>query len=149
MIASSRPGTQPANLQGIWNQSENPSWDSKYTTNINIQMNYWFAESANLSEMHEPLFKMIEELTDEGSQVAKEHYGANGWVFHQNTDLWRTAAPMDGTQWGTFTVGGAWLVKHMWEPQSLYDLWDRQGIEHYAERRGREEWWIYVRKTPR
>ena len=115
LIASSRPGTQPANLQGIWNHSENPWWDAKYTTNINTQMNYWPVESANLSEMHEPLFKMIEELTDEGTQVAKEHYGANGWVFHQNTDLWRTAAPMDGAQWGTFTVGGAWLVTHMWE----------------------------------
>jgi len=115
LIASSRPGTQPANLQGIWNKSENPWWDAKYTTNINTQMNYWPVESANLSEMHEPLFKMIEELTDEGAQVAKEHYGANGWVFHQNTDLWRTAAPMDGAQWGTFTVGGAWLVTHMWE----------------------------------
>jgi len=115
LIASSRPGTQPANLQGIWNESENPWWDAKYTTNINTQMNYWPVESANLSEMHEPLFKMIEELTDEGAQVAKEHYGANGWVFHQNTDLWRTAAPMDGPTWGTFTVGGAWLTTHMWE----------------------------------
>ena len=115
LIASSRPGTQPANLQGIWNKDQNPMWDAKYTTNINTQMNYWPVESANLSEMHEPLFKMIEELTDEGSQVAKEHYGANGWVFHQNTDLWRVTAPMDGAQWGTFTVGGAWLVTHMWE----------------------------------
>jgi alpha-L-fucosidase 2 len=115
LIASSRPGTQPANLQGIWNEDENPWWDAKYTTNINTQMNYWPVESANLPEMHEPLFKMIEELTDQGSQVAKEHYGANGWVFHQNTDLWRVAAPMDGAQWGTFTVGGAWLVTHMWE----------------------------------
>ncbi len=121
LIASSRPGTQPANLQGIWNKSENPWWDAKYTTNINTQMNYWPVESANLSEMHDPLFKMIEELTDEGSQVAREHYGANGWVFHQNTDLWRTAAPMDGAQWGTFTVGGAWLVTHMWE-HYLYNL---------------------------
>lgn len=115
LITSSRPGTQPANLQGIWNKDENPMWDAKYTTNINTQMNYWPAESANLPEMHEPLFKMIEELTDQGSQVAKEHYGAKGWVFHQNTDLWRVAAPMDGAQWGTFTVGGAWLVTHMWE----------------------------------
>ena len=115
LIASSRPGTQPANLQGIWNEMENPWWDAKYTTNINTQMNYWPAESANLPEMHEPLFKMIEELTDQGSQVAREHYGARGWVFHQNTDLWRVAAPMDGSQWGTFTVGGAWLVTHMWE----------------------------------
>ena len=115
LIASSRPGTQPANLQGIWNQDMNPSWDSKYTTNINTEMNYWPAEAANLSELTQPLFKMIVELTDQGAVVAKEHYGANGWVFHQNTDIWRVAAPMDGPTWGTFTVGGAWLCTHLWE----------------------------------
>jgi alpha-L-fucosidase 2 len=115
LISSSRVGTQPTNLQGIWNKDMNPSWDSKYTTNINTEMNYWAVESANLSELSEPLFTMIKELTDQGSQVAKEHYGASGWVFHQNTDLWRVAAPMDGPTWGTFTVGGAWLVTHMWE----------------------------------
>lgn len=115
LISSSRVGTQPSNLQGIWNKDMNPSWDSKYTTNINTEMNYWAVESANLSELAEPLFTMIEELTDQGSQVAKEHYGASGWVFHQNTDIWRVAAPMDGPTWGTFTVGGAWLVTHMWE----------------------------------
>jgi alpha-L-fucosidase 2 len=115
LISSSRPGTQPTNLQGIWNQDMNPSWDSKYTTNINTEMNYWPAEAANLSELTQPLFKMIEELTDQGAEVAKEHYGADGWVFHQNTDLWRVAAPMDGPTWGTFTVGGAWLCTHLWE----------------------------------
>jgi alpha-L-fucosidase 2 len=115
LISSSRPGTQPTNLQGIWNEDMNPSWDSKYTTNINTEMNYWPAEAANLSELTQPLFKMIEELTDQGAQVAKEHYGASGWVFHQNTDLWRVAAPMDGPTWGTFTVGGAWLTTHIWE----------------------------------
>lgn len=115
LIASSRVGTQPTNLQGIWNKDMNPSWDSKYTTNINTEMNYWAVESANLSELSEPLFKMIEELTDQGSDVAKEHYGAKGWVFHQNTDIWRVAAPMDGPTWGTFTVGGAWLTTHLWE----------------------------------
>jgi alpha-L-fucosidase 2 len=115
MIASSRPGTEPANLQGIWNNDMNPSWDSKYTTNINTEMNYWPVESANLSECAEPLFRMIKELTDQGAQVAQEHYGAKGWVFHQNTDLFRVAAPMDGPTWGTFTVGGAWLCTHMWE----------------------------------
>ncbi len=121
LISSSRPGTQPANLQGIWNQDQNPNWDSKYTTNINTEMNYWAAESANLSEMVEPLIKMVKELTDQGSQVAKEHYGAKGWVFHQNTDIWRVAAPMDGPTWGTFTVGGAWLTTHLWE-HYLYSL---------------------------
>ncbi len=115
LIASSRPGSQPANLQGIWNDNPNPMWDSKYTTNINTQMNYWPAESGNLSECADPLFRMITELTDQGSQVAAEHYGCRGWVFHQNTDLWRVAAPMDGPTWGTFTVGGAWLCTHLWE----------------------------------
>jgi len=115
LISSSRPGTQPANLQGIWNDDQNPAWDSKYTTNINTEMNYWAVDSANLSELGMPLYKMIAELTDQGSQVAREHYGASGWVFHQNTDIWRVAAPMDGPSWGTFTVGGAWLCTHLWE----------------------------------
>lgn len=115
LISSSRPGTQPANLQGIWNDDMNPAWDSKYTSNINLEMNYWAADSANLSELSEPLFRLIRELTDQGSQVAREHYGARGWVFHQNTDIWRVAAPMDGPTWGTFTVGGAWLCTHLWE----------------------------------
>lgn len=115
LISSSRPETQPTNLQGIWNKDMNPKWDSKYTTNINTEMNYWPAESANLSELAQPLFRMIEELTDQGAEVAKEHYGADGWVFHQNTDIWRVAAPMDGPTWGTFTVGGAWLTTHLWE----------------------------------
>ena len=115
MIGSSRPGTEPANLQGIWNDNMNPAWDSKYTTNINTEMNYWPVESGNLSECAEPLVRMIKELTDQGSQVAHEHYGARGWVFHQNTDIWRVAAPMDGPTWGTFTVGGAWLCTHIWE----------------------------------
>jgi len=115
LIGSSRPGTEPANLQGIWNDNMNPSWDSKYTTNINTEMNYWPVESGNLSECAEPVVRMIKELTDQGSQVAKEHYGARGWVLHQNTDIWRVAAPMDGPTWGTFTVGGAWLCTHLWE----------------------------------
>jgi len=93
----------------------NPSWDSKYTTNINTEMNYWPVESGNLPECAEPLIRMVRELTDQGSQVAREHYGAKGWVFHQNTDLWRVAAPMDGPTWGTFTVGGAWLTTHLWD----------------------------------
>ncbi len=115
LIGSSRPGTQPANLQGIWNNDMNPAWDSKYTTNINTEMNYWPAESGNLAELVEPLTTMVKELTDQGAQVAKEHYGAGGWVFHQNTDLWRVAAPMDGPCWGTFTVGGAWLTNQLYD----------------------------------
>ncbi|MCP4453080.1 MAG: glycoside hydrolase family 95 protein, partial [Planctomycetes bacterium] len=121
LIASSRPGTEAANLQGIWNEDQNPSWDSKYTTNINLEMNYWPVETGNLSECAEPLITLIQELTDQGSQVAREHYGARGWVFHQNTDIWRVAAPMDGPTWGTFTVGGAWLTTHLWE-HYLYTL---------------------------
>ena len=115
LISSSRPGTQPANLQGIWNKDQNPMWDSKYTTNINTEMNYWPAEPTNLSDCTEPLVRMVNELTVQGAEVAREHYGARGWVFHQNTDLWRVAAPMDGVQWGTFTTGGAWLCTHLWE----------------------------------
>ena len=115
MVASSRPGTQPANLQGIWNKYQNPAWDAKYTTNINTEMNYWAVESGNLSECADPLFRMIGELTDQGGEVAARHYGAKGWVLHQNTDIWRVAAPMDGPTWGTFTTGGAWLCTHIWE----------------------------------
>lgn len=129
LISSSRPGTQPANLQGIWNDKMNPSWDSKYTTNINTEMNYWPAEVGNLSDCAEPLFRMIRELTDQGADVAREHYGAGGWVFHQNTDIWRVAAPMDGPDWGTFTAGGAWLCTHLWE-HYLY-TGDKVFLEEY------------------
>jgi alpha-L-fucosidase 2 len=115
LIGSSRKGTQAANLQGIWNNDMNPNWDAKYTTNINTQMNYWCVESANLSECAEPLYSLIKDITDQGAQVAKEHYGSKGWVLHQNTDIWRVAAPMDGPTWGTFTVGGAWLSNELWE----------------------------------
>jgi alpha-L-fucosidase 2 len=127
LISSSRPGTEAANLQGIWNEDQNPKWDSKYTTNINTEMNYWLAESGNLSDCAEPLITLVKELTDQGSQVARQHYGANGWVFHQNTDIWRVAAPMDGPTWGTFTVGGAWLTTHLWE-HYLYTL-DRDYLQ--------------------
>ena len=129
LISSSRPGTQPANLQGIWNKDQNPMWDSKYTTNINTEMNYWPAEVGNLSECAEPLFRMIRELTDQGGQVARENYGAKGWVFHQNTDIWRVAAPMDGPSWGTFTTGGAWLATHLWE-HYLY-TGDKEFLKQY------------------
>ncbi|MGJ8715620.1 MAG: glycosyl hydrolase family 95 catalytic domain-containing protein [Maribacter stanieri] len=115
MIVGSRPGTQPLNLQGIWNGTVNPSWCSKYTININIQMNYWVAEVCNLSEFHEPLLKMVEELQDPGKNTAQTHYKANGWVTHHNTDLWRGTAPVDGAQWGMWPTGGAWLCQHLWE----------------------------------
>ena len=115
LICSSRPGCQPANLQGIWNEDMNPAWESKFTTNINLEMNYWPAEATGLPECAEPLVRMVKELAETGSKVARVHYGARGWVFHQNTDQWRHAAPMDGPTWGTFSTGGAWLCTHLWE----------------------------------
>jgi alpha-L-fucosidase 2 len=115
LIASSRPGTQAANLQGIWNDSPNPSWDSKYTVNINLPMNYWPAEPAGLPELAGPLYDLIEDVSDTGVSVARDDWGAGGWVLHQNTDLWRAAAPMDGPSWGAWPVGGTWLVTHLIE----------------------------------
>ena len=114
LIASSRPGSQPANLQGIWNDSNEPAWNSKYTVNINTEMNYWLAEPANLAELSEPLFSLIGDLSETGRAVAREHYAAPGWVVHHNTDLWRGAAPIDGPFWGLWPTGGAWLTQHLW-----------------------------------
>ncbi|MGB8193750.1 MAG: glycoside hydrolase N-terminal domain-containing protein [Chitinophagaceae bacterium] len=115
LISSSRAGTRPANLQGIWNDLLTPPWGSKYTTNINAQMNYWPAEVLNLSSMHEPLFKMTEELVESGKKAAKAHYNARGWVLHHNTDLWRGAAPINASNHGIWVTGGAWLCQHLWE----------------------------------
>ena len=115
LISSSRPGSQPANLQGIWNDSMNPPWGSKYTININTEMNYWPAEVANLSECVEPLTAMVMDLTQTGSRTAKVHYDAGGWVVHHNTDLWRASAPMDGPNSGMWPMGGAWLCQNLWE----------------------------------
>ncbi len=115
LISSSRPGTRPANLQGIWNDLLNPPWGSKYTTNINTQMNYWPAELLNLSAMHQPLFDMIGELAIAGKQTAKDHYNAPGWVLHHNTDVWRATAPINASNHGIWVTGGAWLCQHLWE----------------------------------
>ncbi|MGJ8726646.1 MAG: glycoside hydrolase family 95 protein [Roseibacillus sp.] len=115
MIAGSRPGTQPLNLQGIWNADVSPPWASKYTININIQMNYWVAEVCNLSECHEPFLRMASELQKPGAATAKTHYQAQGWMTHHNTDLWRGTAPVDGAHWGMWPTGGAWLCQHLWE----------------------------------
>ena len=115
LISSSRPGTRPANLQGIWNDQLFPPWDSKYTSNINVEMNYWPAELLNLSECHEPLFKMVEEMAEVGQKTARAHYGADGWVSHHNTDLWRGTAPINASNHGIWVTGGAWLSLHMWE----------------------------------
>jgi len=115
LIASSRPGTQPANLQGIWNDSLNPSWDSKYTTNINFEMNYWPAEVANLSELAEPMIRLTKEVAVTGAVTARNHYDCDGWVLHHNTDIWRLTTPVDGAQYGGWPTGGGWLVLHLWE----------------------------------
>ena len=114
LISSSRPGTQPANLQGIWNHLMTPPWESKYTININTEMNYWPVETTNLSECHEPLLRMVSELVENGSLTARVQYGARGWVCHHNTDLWRQTAPIDGPLWGFWPTGGAWLCTHLW-----------------------------------
>lgn len=115
LISSSQPGGQPANLQGLWNDKRNAPWDSKYTININTQMNYWPAEVCNLSETAEPLFSMIRDLSDTGAQTAQTMYGCRGWMAHHNTDIWRIAGPVDGAYWGMYPNGGAWLATHLWE----------------------------------
>jgi alpha-L-fucosidase 2 len=115
LISSSRPGSQPANLQGDWNDQVKPPWESKYTININTEMNYWPAESTNLSELVEPLTQMVLDLAETGKRTARIHYGARGWVAHHNTDLWRATAPVDGPNSGMWPTGGAWLCQHLWE----------------------------------
>lgn len=115
LMSSSRPGSQPANLQGLWNEGNNPPWGSKYTININTQMNYWPVESANLGECVEPLVRMVEELAVTGAVTARKGYGARGWMAHHNTDLWRATAPIDGPKWGMWPCGGAWLCQALWE----------------------------------
>lgn len=114
LISASRPGTMPANLQGIWNDLLSPPWGSKYTTNINAEMNYW-PELLNLSALHQPLFQMIKDLSATGSKTAKAHYNAPGWVLHHNTDLWRGTAPINAANHGIWVTGGAWLCQHLWE----------------------------------
>lgn len=125
LIASSRPGTQPANLQGIWNHQLTPAWDSKYTVNINTEMNYWPAEITNLPEFHEPLIQMVKELSETGRKTAKEMYGAEGWVMHHNTDIWRMTGAIDGSFWGMWPMGGVWLSQH------LFDKYDFSGDEEF------------------
>lgn len=115
LICSSRPGGQPANLQGLWNDSLNPPWGSKYTININTEMNYWPAEPVALGECVEPLVEMVRELAVTGARTARTMYGARGWVAHHNTDLWRATAPIDGAQFGLWPTGGAWLCVHLWD----------------------------------
>lgn len=148
LISSSRPGTQPATLQGIWNDSMTPPWDSKYTININTEMNYWLAEPTNLSEMTEPLTQMVSEISETGKTTAKVHYGANGWVAHHNTDIWRATAPIDGAQYGIWTTGGAWLTTHLWEHYEYTQ--DRKYLEKiYPILKGASEFFLnFLVKKP-
>jgi len=114
LVSSSRPGSQPANLQGIWNRDSAPAWGSKYTVNINLEMNYWPVEVANLSACGMPVYDMIDDLRISGAKVAKDYYDCRGWTLHHNTDLWRGAAPVDGV-WGVWPMGAAWVVRQSWE----------------------------------
>lgn len=129
LISSSQPGGQPANLQGVWNNKLNAPWDSKYTININAEMNYWPALIGNLAETQQPFFSMIKDLSETGTKTAQEMYGCGGWVAHHNTDLWRIAGPVDGTTWGMFPTGGAWLTTHLWQ-HYLY-TGDKAFLEKY------------------
>ena len=115
LISSSQPGGQPANLQGIWNDKIRPPWDSKYTININAEMNYWPAEKTNLAELHEPFLQMVEDMSVTGQQTAKDMYGARGWMAHHNTDIWRATGAVDGAFWGAWSNGGGWTSQHLWE----------------------------------
>ena len=127
LISSSRPGGQPANLQGIWNDRLFPPWDSKYTVNINTEMNYWPAQITNLAHLDEPLIRMTKELSQTGKQTARDMYGANGWVLHHNTDIWRINGPVDGAFWGMWPMGGAWLSQH------LFDRYLYNGDKEYLQ----------------
>ncbi len=115
LISSSRGKCQPANLQGLWNDSDEPPWDSKYTVNINTKMNYWPSESTHLQETHEPLFAALRELAAAGAETAREHYRARGWVLHHNFDLWRGTAPINHSNHGVWPTGGAWLCQDLWQ----------------------------------
>ncbi len=115
LMASSRPGTLPANLQGLWNESMNPAWESKYTLNINVQMDYWLAEVCNLAECHYPLFDLMKLMLEPGRRTAKVMYGCRGFVAHHNTDIWGHTAPVDGARTGLWPMGAVWLCLHLWE----------------------------------
>ncbi len=130
LISSSRPGQLPANLQGLWNDSMQPAWNSDYHTNINLQMNYWPAEVTNLSELHTPLFDYVRTLlVDSGRKTAKAHYGARGWVVHHLSDIWGFTTPADGVQ-GVWPMGAAWLARHYWEHYAFTG--DRKFLEAEA-----------------
>ncbi len=148
LISSSQPGGQPANLQGVWNDKMNAPWDSKYTININAEMNYWPSLVGNLAETQQPLFSMIRDLSHTGALTAQQMYGCNGWVAHHNTDLWRIAGPVDGTSWGMFPTGGAWLTTHLW--QHYLFTGDKQFLaDYYPVMKGAADFLIdYMQEHP-
>ena len=115
LISSSQPGGQAANLQGIWNDKIRPPWDSKYTININAEMNYWPAEKTALAELHEPFLQMVKDMSETGQETARVMYGARGWMAHHNTDIWRATGAVDGAFWGLWNNGGGWTSQHLWE----------------------------------
>ncbi|HEY3402608.1 MAG TPA: glycoside hydrolase family 95 protein [Ohtaekwangia sp.] len=149
LISSSQPGGQPANLQGIWNSRMRPPWDSKYTININAEMNYWPAEKTNLPELHEPFLNMVKELSVTGQETARVMYGARGWVAHHNTDIWRATGAIDGAFWGNWSGGGGWTSQHLWE-HYLYNG-DKQYLESvYPAIRGAALFYVdFLVKHPR
>ena len=149
LISSSQPGGQPANLQGVWNDKRDAPWDSKYTININAEMNYWPAEVCNLQETNGPLFDMIRDLSETGAITARQMYGCDGWVAHHNTDLWRIAGPVDGAFWGMYPNGGAWLATHLWQ-HYLY-TGDREFLaEWYPVIKGTADFYLdYMQPHPK
>ncbi len=149
LISSSQPGGQAANLQGVWNDKMNAPWDSKYTININAEMNYWPSLVGNLVECQEPLLRMIRDLSETGSKTAQVMYGCRGWVAHHNTDLWRIAGPVDGTTWGMFPTGGAWLTTHIWQ-QYLFTGDKKMLAEYYPVMKGAADFLIdYMQPHPK
>ena len=149
LISSSQPGGQPATLQGIWNESMHAPWDSKYTININTEMNYWPAEVTNIAETHEPLFAMVKDLSVTGAQAARTIYGAKGWTAHHNTDLWRVAGPVDAAYYGMWPNGGAWLATHLW--QHYLFTGDKKFLgEYYPVLKGCADFYVsYLVKHPK
>ncbi len=141
LISSSQPGGQPANLQGVWNDSFHAPWDSKYTVNINTEMNYWPAEVTNLSECQEPLFDLIGDLSHTGAETAGTLYNADGWIAHHNTDLWRICGPVDQARYGMWPNGGAWLATHLWDHYRFTG--DKKFLkEHYPEIKGTADFYL-------
>jgi len=150
LISSSRPGGQPANLQGLWNDLLTPPWGSKFTTNINLEMNYWPAEELNLSACSRPFFSMVDDLSQAGKLTAKEHYDAPGWVLHHNTDLWRGTAPVNSSTHGIWVSGGAWLCHQLWEHYLFTS--DKSFLQHraYPDMKGAAEFFVhFLTKDPK